>query len=484
MAVMLCGCRDKDVPPDTEHIVSNVSSEGNLNIYCYNAEGYNPLFATNNANIYLGRICFEPLVKITDDQSVETVLAQGYFISEDGLVWTVPLRTDIYWHDGDAFVAEDVVATCNTIICNGDKSPYSYNMANVARVEEEDEHTVKFYLKSPQTSFASLLEIPVVKAEHCNLENNFPMIGTGVFKYVGAENKKMYFEANEKWWGGIKPDIKYVTAVMLPDKETSGYAFNASVIDVIPASIKDWSKYPSADDRSIEYSTGDFFYLKFNTANEHLSNPDIRSAIVQAIDKQSICDKALLSHGVVTETILNPNWKYYSKNAGKSKFNPDNARYVMSSYTAEGRIWLNLITNEGSEIKRNTAEQIKEFLYPLGIDVNILVYGWNDYVNVYHSGEYDIALCETNIAPDMLPFNVIGNSDAVNAAVAKLQNCGIDEERIECFDTIQKLVSDELCVVPLFYDMGVLLYNDKIKEGLAPTRTNIYNNIHLWKLNT
>jgi len=484
ISVLLCGCSNTDDPPATEYIVSNVSSEGNLNIYCYSAESYNPLFASNNANIYLSRICFEPLIRTTDDQSAETVLAQGYFISEDGLTWTVPLRNDIYWHDGDAFSAKDVVATCNTIIKNIDKTVYSYNMSNVERVEAEDEYTVKFYLKTPQTCFANLLEIPVVKAEHCELQSDFPMIGTGVFKYVGTENKKMYFEANENWWGKVTPDIKHVTAVMLPDKETAGFAFNSKVIDVIPASIKDWSQYPSADDKSIEYSTGDFFYLKFNTSNEQLANYEIRNAIAQAIDKQAIRDKALLSHGVVTDTVLNPDWKFYSKNAKKTGFNPDNARAVMSNYTAEGRMWLDLIINEGSEIKRNTAVQIKEALYPLGIDVNILVYGWNDYINVYNSGEYDIALCETNIGPDMLPYKAIGNNEPIASAILQLQNCGIDEERMTHFHIIQELVNTELDIVPLFYDTGVLLYNDKIKEGLAPTRTNIYNNIHLWRLNT
>ena len=71
-------------------------------------------------------------MKAADDRSAVTVLARGYFISEDGLEWTVPLRDDVYWHDGTKFGPADVVKTCEVIMDNPG-SVYAYNLSNVKR---------------------------------------------------------------------------------------------------------------------------------------------------------------------------------------------------------------------------------------------------------------------------------------------------------------------------------------------------------------
>ena len=66
--------------------------------------------------------------------------------------------------------------------------------------------------------------------------------------------------------------------------------------------------------------------------------------------------------------------------------------------------------------------------------------------------------------------------------IAALQSAGVDEERARHFAKLQTVINEELTVIPLFFDMGVLLYNENITGGLAPTVNNIYNDIHLWKL--
>lgn len=476
LAAVLCGCGAVSETSIAGNETSVLSGD-NLDIYCYSAQSYNPLFVKNNANMHLSWICFEPLVKVADDRSAVTVLARGYFISEDGLLWTVPLRDDVYWHDGSKFTSADVVKTCETIMKNSENSVYAYNLSNVSKVEAQDDYTVKFYLKSPQSSFADLLEFPIVKKEHCEIQNDFPIIGTGCFKYTGTENKCLMFSANEKWWGGSAPFIKTVTATMLPDKETSVYAFNSKVTDVVPASIKDWSNYPSASDRAKEYSTGDFFFLKFNVNKEPLSEYENRLAIAYAIDKDSLRDKALLSHGVAADTIMNPKWKFYSDDAASVKYAPEKAK----EYIGEG-FSLRLIVNEGSEIKANTAEMIKRFLNAAGIEVNIALLDWDSYTSAYYAGNYDIAVCETNYPPDLVSAAVTEGSEAAAREISNLQSAGVDEERSVHFARLQKIITDELVIFPLFFDMGVLLYNENISEGLSPTVNNIYNDIHLWRL--
>ena len=42
------------------------------------------------------------------DGTLEPKLAESYTVSDDGLVYTVKLRPDVKWHDGEPFTAEDV----------------------------------------------------------------------------------------------------------------------------------------------------------------------------------------------------------------------------------------------------------------------------------------------------------------------------------------------------------------------------------------
>ncbi|MBQ9997699.1 MAG: ABC transporter substrate-binding protein [Clostridia bacterium] len=474
---VLCSCGNNNNPSNE---VEYTKLQDNLDIHCYNSATLNPIFAENNANAQLSWICFEPLLKTSNDGSITTALARGYFISENGLEWTVPLENEVKWHDGTLFTAKDVVATCNEILKN-ENCIYYYNLSNVKKVVAVDDATVKFVLNAPQSGFANLLEFPIVKQEYVNKTDDFLMIGTGPFKYEKTENKNIIFKANNEWWGNKKPYIKTVTAKILPDKDTAIYSFNAKVIDVISSSIKDWSKYPSEAKNVAEYSTGDFFYLKLNMNTPALGNFYIRCAVAQAIDKEAIKDMAMLSYGVVTDTVINPMWKFHNKDSYKLSFNPAQAKQLVLD-NGEEEINLRIIVNEESEIKTKTATQIKSNLISVGINAEVSVLGFDDYKEAYYSGDYDLAVCEINYSPEMISKAVIGNSDEANNLFNQLQNCSIDEDKKEIFIKLQDLTCKNMEIIPLFFDTGMLLFNDNVLSGLSPTRNNIYNDIHLWKL--
>ena len=474
---MFCSCTKND---KTISEAEYTNLQDNLDIHCYNSATLNPLLAENNANAQLSWICFEPLLKTSNDGSITTALARGYFISENGLEWTVPLLNEVKWHDGTLFTAKDVVATCNEIL-NNENCIYYYNLSNVKKVVAIDDATVKFVLNSPQSGFANLLEFPIVKQEYVNKTDDFLMIGTGPFKYYKTENKNIIFKANNDWWGNKKPYIKTVTAKILPDKDTAIYSFNAKVIDVISSSIKDWSKYPSEAKNVAEYSTGDFFYLKLNMNTPAFDNFYVRCAVAQAIDKNAIKDMAMLSYGVITDTIINPMWKFHNKDSYKLSFNPAQAKQLVSDNTEE-EVNLKIIVNEESEIKLKTATQIKSNLISVGFNTEVAVLGFDDYKNAYYSGDYDLAVCEINYSPEMISKAVLGNSEEANNLFNRLQNCSIDEDKKEIFIKIQDLTCKNMEIIPLFFDTGMLLFNDNVLSGLSPTRNNIYNDIHLWKL--
>ena len=67
-----------------------------------------------------GEHVHEPLIQSTltvtnTDLTIGYDLATGYSVSEDGLTWTVMIRDDVSFTDGEPLTAEDVAFTYNTV---------------------------------------------------------------------------------------------------------------------------------------------------------------------------------------------------------------------------------------------------------------------------------------------------------------------------------------------------------------------------------
>lgn len=72
----------------------------------------NPVLAqTNYVDMDLSRLLFSGLFRRTTDQRLEPDLVTDYEISEDQLTYTLYIRRDAVWHDGQPLTTNDVVFT-------------------------------------------------------------------------------------------------------------------------------------------------------------------------------------------------------------------------------------------------------------------------------------------------------------------------------------------------------------------------------------
>ncbi|MFA4921291.1 MAG: ABC transporter substrate-binding protein, partial [Candidatus Neomarinimicrobiota bacterium] len=89
-------------------------SQGGVLVAALNVEpeSLNPLTALLAAARDVISLIFQPLAKFNADLTTfQPVLAKSWDISPDRLKITFHLRTDVTWHDGQPFSAEDVVFT-------------------------------------------------------------------------------------------------------------------------------------------------------------------------------------------------------------------------------------------------------------------------------------------------------------------------------------------------------------------------------------
>jgi len=132
-------------------------------------------------------------------------------VSKDGTLFTVKLRKDVKWHDGQPFSAKDVVFTWKTIM-NPKVSVFStVGFNQIADMWAADDLTVKFKLPQPYAPILVILSDMFVVPEHIlgkspdiNKDefNNKRPVGTGAFKFVSwAAGDHIALEANKAYHG-------------------------------------------------------------------------------------------------------------------------------------------------------------------------------------------------------------------------------------------------------------------------------------------
>ena len=109
------------------------------------AAGFDPAFGWG-----AGEHVHEPLIQSTltvtnPDLTIGYDLATGYTVSEDGLTWTVTIRDDVSFTDGEPLTAQDVAFTYNTVKTSS--SVNDFTMLDYA--EAADGATVVFHMTRP-----------------------------------------------------------------------------------------------------------------------------------------------------------------------------------------------------------------------------------------------------------------------------------------------------------------------------------------------
>ena len=127
------------------------------------AVSVSPLTAVSQVDRDLVALVFSGLVRNGPDGTLVPDLAASWSVSADGKVWTVVLRDDARWHDGEPVTADDVVFTIQTLQDPAYTGPASSSWGEVT-VAAIDDRTVTFTLDTPLGGFPQALTQPIAPA--------------------------------------------------------------------------------------------------------------------------------------------------------------------------------------------------------------------------------------------------------------------------------------------------------------------------------
>lgn len=284
---------------------------------------------------------YDSLVFLTVDGEIVPALAESWEINDEGTEYTFTLRQGVTFHNGEAFNADDVVATWE--FGKDETNDYSGQYTNVAEVEVIDEYTVKLVTAAPDPLFMVLLAdnwaiIPNEYMVEVGIEGfEQAPIGTGPFMFQErVPGDKIVHVANPDYWQEGLPLLNSVTFRIIPDSSTRVAALQTGEVNII--------NRLSADEATLLRATGDVevlsypndrvYYVAFKNVNNGvgtpIEDPLVRQALNYAVNRPGIVEgifagEAVLISGFTVSTNLG-----YDPSIEPYPYDPDRARELLA----------------------------------------------------------------------------------------------------------------------------------------------------------
>ncbi|MFO7317208.1 MAG: ABC transporter substrate-binding protein, partial [Bacilli bacterium] len=169
------------------------------------------------------------LLTLDRNFNVQPDLAVDYSVSEDGLEWTVKIRDDVKFSDGEPLTIEDVIFTFET----AKNSQSVVDLQNLKKIEKLDAQTVKFVLERPQSTFLYTLTMLGIVPKHAYSENyRENPIGSGPYKLVQWDKGQQLIVEENPYYYGKKSPFKKLTFLFL-SQDAAFLAAKAGQVDIV-----------------------------------------------------------------------------------------------------------------------------------------------------------------------------------------------------------------------------------------------------------
>jgi peptide/nickel transport system substrate-binding protein len=224
-------------------------------------------------------------------------------IDATGLIYTIPVRTGVTFHDGAAFNAKAMEFSLERFMENGGKP--AFLLGDVIKlVEATGEYELKITLKQPFAAFPALLAFPgacAVSPQSYKIGagefNPNQLVGTGKYKLNQFKSDSISLDRNPNYWGEAPANQGINLQVYGGNSANLFNSFKTKAIDVAYQSL-DPQQIESLlskkeDLQAIEGSGTVVNYLVLNLQQKPLDQPEVRQAIAASINRGLINERVL-----------------------------------------------------------------------------------------------------------------------------------------------------------------------------------------------
>ncbi len=272
----------------------------------------NGLYANDGASVAVLSYVFNTLTLGGENwgRNITGDLAKSWEVSEDGLTWTFHLHEGVLFHDGTELTADDVVFSFETIQ-DPDNAiapfrPRFVQGETPIAFEAVDDYTVVATLIEPNAAFFTDISVPIVPRHALEGQDlregpfNRAPIGSGPFKVTEWKTgESITLEAFDDYFRG-RPCIDRIIFSIIPDEQSQVNALLTGEIDFIPsvpgASV---ARFEDNPDFTVILAESDTLYsMFFNLDREQYKDPQVRKALMIAIDREALIDTVRQGYGI------------------------------------------------------------------------------------------------------------------------------------------------------------------------------------------
>lgn len=448
-----------------------------------------------------------------DAETLEFVpgLAESWEVSEDGLVYTFHLRSDVTFHDGTPFNADAVRISFERVLSEDANSLKAAQLLGpVERVEVVDDTTVRLTLASP---FAPLMDgisqpylgiaSPAALAEYDTATYQFHQVGTGPYRFVEyVVNDRLVLERNPDYaWGPSTvinltvPDVDRIVFRFFTDPPSRALALQSGEADIMGELLPTDARALTADgvieleEVAIPGQPLQFF---LNTNRAPTSSLAVRQALILATDRSAIVQNVFQGLSPVAYGPLTAATLYYDPAVeGRYAYDPVQAAALFDStgwVDTDGDGWRD---DEGDPLTIDlvvppwglTPEVavLLETQWESSLDVEVQINQAASFpmlVDVADEGDYNaISLNYSSLDPLILntfflsegSLNLSRHVDReLDGWLVAAQSALDDSERATLYAQVQTRIMDQALVLPIRDYVNLNGYRTKV-EGLHYT---------------
>jgi len=444
----------------------------------------------------------EGLTRLDEDSTPQPAAAEDWDISDDELTYTFYIREDAYWSNGDPLVAEDFVYAWKYMLDPDTGSPAAFlayfieggeafnegeGSEDDVNVTAIDDKTLEVVLKQPTGFFLDLLTNPAFfPINHKVAEEDADwhaeadtFVSNGPFMLESWDHdQEMVFVKNEEYWDAEAVNLDELHWEMIEEENTEYQMFESGDLDIsdIPSELSD--ELIDGDNVFIG-EEGGLEFFRFNVTMEPFQNKKIRQAFAYAIDRQNIAEFVVKNrvepaYGFISPGYTTPTGEDFRDiNGDLVTHDPDKAKKLLEEgMEEEGYDELPeiVISYNTSDTHKAVAETMQDMLKDhLDVDVELENQEWSVFADAQENLELQFSRSSfLNDYNDPINFlesfitdsymNRTGfSSDEYDELIEKGKSEADEEKRWEYMYEAEKMLADEMIIMPIrYYNIVVL----------------------------
>jgi peptide/nickel transport system substrate-binding protein len=364
-------------------------------------ETANVYFTNSRTGIWLAMNVWDALVyRNPETMQYEPLLAEGWEQIDD-LTLEFKLRQGVKFHNGEAFDANDVVATINWAVDPASGVLKARETAWIDRAEKVDDHTVRIISKKVfPVALDYLTTLPIYPDEYMAAAGRDGMaanpVGTGPYKVAKLDPTREYhLQANADYsWGSPKqaPKIGNVIIREIQDLQTQVAELVSGGID-LSADIQSDQAAQLKNMSGLTVTTGETMRISYlgldatgRSGDKYLSNLNVRQAINLGFNREAYRKALFGDHARNIHVSCYPSqFGCDDTNAVRYEFNPEKAKKLLADAGFADGIEISLFTVPSVWVDPIVADLAK-----IGITLKVNAMPWGSLSPKITSGEVPI----------------------------------------------------------------------------------------------